>query len=78
MTIKVRFPLRWITDAIEFRRLRRRLPNVHRGWSRASGKHRPETDAEYLERLRTIARERGLRRRRLQDQQRSPVSTGSA
>jgi hypothetical protein len=52
------FALRWLSDAIEFRRLRRRLPNAHRAWSRASGKLRPESDAEYLARLRGLARER--------------------
>jgi hypothetical protein len=51
-------PLGWLSDAIEFRSLRRRLPNAHRAWSRASGKLRPESDAEYLERLRGLARER--------------------
>ena len=51
-------PLRWLSDAAEFRRLRRRLPNAHRAWSRASGKLRPESDAEYLVRLRGLARER--------------------
>jgi hypothetical protein len=54
-------PWRWLSDAIEFRRLRRRLPNAHRAWSLASGKHRPETDAEYLERLRRLASEREQR-----------------
>jgi hypothetical protein len=49
---------RWVSDAIEFRRLRRRLPSAHRAWSQATGKLRPETDAEYLARLRTLARER--------------------
>ena len=51
-------PLGWLSDVIEFRRLRRRLPNAHRAWSRASGKLRPESDAEYLARLRSLARER--------------------
>jgi hypothetical protein len=51
-------PWRWLSDAIELRRLRRRLPNAHRAWSRASGKLRPETNAEYLVRLRALARER--------------------
>jgi hypothetical protein len=60
-------PLRWLSDAVEFRRLRRRLPNVHRAWSRASGKLRPETDAEYLVRLRGLARER----EQLRDKERS-------
>jgi hypothetical protein len=72
--IKAISPWRWVSDAIEFRRLRRRLPNVHRGWSRASGKHQPETKAEYLERLRAIARERGLRRQRLKER---PNTIGS-
>ena len=51
-------PLGWLSDAVELRRLRRSLPNAHRAWSRASGKLRPETDAEYLARLRSLARER--------------------
>jgi hypothetical protein len=51
-------PLGWLSDVIEFRRLRRRLPNAHRAWSRASGKLRPESDAEYLERLRCLTWER--------------------
>ena len=51
-------PWRLISDAIELRHLRRRLPNAHRAWSLASGKLRPESDTEYLMRLRTLARER--------------------
>ena len=51
-------PLRRLSDAIEFRRLRRLLPNAHRAWSTASGKLLPETDAEYLVRLRVLAHER--------------------
>jgi hypothetical protein len=51
-------PFRWFFDALELRRLRRRLPNAHRAWSRVSGKLRPEADAEYLVRLRALARER--------------------
>ena len=47
-------PLRWLSDAVEFRR----LPNAHRAWSRASGKLRPESDAEYLEQLRCLTCER--------------------
>ena len=50
-------PFRWLFNALELRRLRRRLPNAHRAWSRASG-HRPESDAEYLLRLRALAHER--------------------
>ena len=51
-------PLGWLSDAVELRRLRRSLPNAHRAWSRASGKLQPESDAEYLARLRSLARER--------------------
>jgi hypothetical protein len=51
-------PWRLISDAIELRHLRRRLPHAHRAWSLASGKQRPETNAEYLVRLRALARER--------------------
>ena len=51
-------PWRWVSDAIELRRLRHRLPNAHRAWSLATGRHRPETDAEYLIRLRELACER--------------------
>jgi hypothetical protein len=58
MNIAAMSPLRWLSDAIEFRRLRRRLPNVHRAWSRTSGKLCPESDAEYLTRLRALVHER--------------------
>jgi hypothetical protein len=51
-------PWRWLSDAIELRRLRRRLPRAHRAWSRASGEQRPENNAEYLARLRVLACER--------------------
>jgi hypothetical protein len=47
-----------LSDIIELRRLRRRLPSAHRAWSVTSGKQRPETDTEYLARLRALARER--------------------
>ena len=53
---------RWVSDTIEFRRLRRRFPSAHRAWSQATGKLRPETDAEYLARLRALDRERVQRR----------------
>jgi hypothetical protein len=59
-------PLRWLSDAVELRRLRRRLPNVHRAWSRASGKLRPESDAEYLKRLRGLTCEREQLRDRVE------------
>lgn len=65
MHLGVLSPWRLISDAIELRHLRRRLPNAHRAWSLASGKLRPESDTEYLMRLRTLAREREeLRNRR--------------
>jgi hypothetical protein len=66
MDVTIRSPWRWVSDTIEFRRLRKRLPNVHRGWSRASGRLRPETDAEYLERLRALAKARDQIRQRSQ------------
>jgi hypothetical protein len=58
MPVGLASPWRWASNALELRRLRHRLPNAHRAWSLASGKHRPETDAEYLIRLRDLARER--------------------
>jgi hypothetical protein len=58
MHIGVLSPWRSISDAIELRHLRRRLPHAHRAWSLASGKQRPESNAEYLVRLRALARER--------------------
>lgn len=59
MPLGVLSPWRWVSEAFELRRLRHRLPNAHRAWSLSSGKHRPETDAEYLMRLRKLAHERG-------------------
>ena len=50
-----------LSGTIELRRLRRRLPSAHRAWSVTSGKQRPETDTEYLARLRALARERAER-----------------
>jgi hypothetical protein len=47
--------------------LKRRLPHVHRGWARSEHDIegiRPETDREFLVRLREVARERALMRRR--------------
>jgi hypothetical protein len=60
-------PWRWFFETAEFRRPRRCLPRAHRGWSRASGKLRPETDGEYLARLRILASERGLSCKKGQD-----------
>jgi hypothetical protein len=65
-------PLGWLSDAIELRRLRRRFPCAHRAWSRASGKLRPESDAEYLARLRSLAREREQLRNATIQQARQP------
>ena len=49
--------------------MKRRMPHVHRGWIRSEHDVegiRPETDREYLVRLRQLARERALMRRRRQ------------
>jgi hypothetical protein len=54
----VLYPWRSLAHSVELRRLRQRLPSVHRSWSRASGQLLPETDVEYLARLRAIAGER--------------------
>ena len=64
MRVTVISPWRWVSDALELRRLRRQFPKLHRAWSRSSGELRPETDAEYLERLRNLANERKQRRQR--------------
>ncbi len=58
------WPWRRFADAMAFRRLRRRLPGVHRAWTRTGSTVRPETDAEYLERLRAVAGQRSSRRTR--------------
>jgi hypothetical protein len=70
-------PLTWLFDALEFRRLRRRLPNAHRAWSRATGKLRPESDAEYLVRLRVLTREREQLRSAWQNALAGPATTRS-
>jgi hypothetical protein len=54
---------------LQLHMLKRRMPHVHRGWIRS--KHeiegiRPETDREFLVRLRLLARERAIVRRRRQ------------
>jgi hypothetical protein len=51
-------PLQIIGDGLEFRRLRRQLPSVHRRLISTPRGIRTETDAEYLERLRRIYDER--------------------
>ena len=52
------WPSRRFRDAIEFRRLRHKIPNAHRRLITTSNPARQETDMEYLERLRQIYRER--------------------
>ena len=55
-------PFRAIWDAMELRRLRRRMPTTPRMWVREPRRlNRPENDAEYLARLRQLAAERFLR-----------------
>ena len=52
-------PFRALWDARDFRRLRRLLPTTPRMWvPQAYGRIRPESDAEYLSRLRQLALER--------------------
>jgi hypothetical protein len=54
-------PLAHLIVVLQLRAMQRRLPNVHRGWVHTErGVHgiRPETDVEYLTRLRDWARER--------------------
>ena len=46
----------------ELRFLRRQLPNVHRLWVRQDQALRQESNAEYRNRLRRLARERGVLR----------------
>jgi hypothetical protein len=50
--------IRWIQDALELRRLRRLMRSAHRGLISEHGRTRPETDAEYLDRLRQMEDER--------------------
>ena len=54
-------PLRRVVVGLRLQSIRRRLPNVHRGWVRTGrGIYgiRPETDVEYLDRLVQRARTR--------------------
>lgn len=71
-------PLKSVFIGLRLRAMRRRLPNVHRGWVRTGrGVYgiRPETDVEYLERLvRRGADQR--RRQRLKDAPRSASGRG--
>jgi hypothetical protein len=51
-------PVRTAGDAMELRRLRRDLPNVHRRLISTPHGVRPEADTEYLDRLREVHAER--------------------
>jgi hypothetical protein len=53
-------PIRPLLAAAELRRLRRQMPNAHRLWIIIQRGIRPETDGEYLDRLRQLARERAI------------------
>ena len=55
------WPLRSLIDAWELRRLMRRMPTTPRLWAPTESGIRPETDADYLARLRERARERASR-----------------
>jgi len=60
-------PLQRIAITFQLHIVKRRMPNVHRGWIRSDHDIegiRPETDREYLVRLRQLARERAAMRRR--------------
>ena len=57
MSVVVRF-LRGLIAPWELRRLRRRLPVTPRLWVQIKSGIRPETDEEYLVRLREPAREK--------------------
>jgi hypothetical protein len=52
------WPFQTIAEAVELQRLRQRMPRVYRGFKHTSKGTRPETDSEYLDRL----REENLRR----------------
>ena len=56
------WPMHAVGDALKLRRLRRRLPKVHRRLISTPKGIRTETDAEYLDRLREIDMERAVRR----------------
>jgi len=56
------WPIRSLLDAATLRQLRRAMPGAHRLWVVAESSIRPENDAEYLARLRGLARDRFARR----------------
>jgi hypothetical protein len=62
------WPFQKLRDAAELRRLRQRMQNPHRWWVPTPDGVRLETNAEYLERLRRLARE-------WPEPERSPVPT---
>ena len=52
-------PFRMLRDVLEFRRLRRLMPTTPRMWVREPRRGmRPESDAEYLDRLKQLAVQR--------------------
>jgi hypothetical protein len=55
------WPFSSVSNKLELRRLRKKLPRSYRGFVRTSGGMRPETDLEYLDRLRIIYQERSHR-----------------
>jgi hypothetical protein len=60
-------PLERTAITLQLFMLKRRMPHVHRWWIRSEHDVegiRPETDREYLVRLRQLARDRALMRRR--------------
>ena len=60
-------PLERTAIRFQLHMLKRLLPHVHRGWVRSERDIegiRPETDGEFLVRLRQLARERTFKRRR--------------
>jgi hypothetical protein len=60
-------PLEEMAIAFQLHMLNRRMPHVHRGWIRSEHRVegiRPETNREFLVRLRQLARQRALMRRR--------------
>lgn len=60
-------PLKRTTITFQLHMLKRRMPHAHRGWIQSEHDIegiRPETDREFLVRLRQLARERARMRRR--------------
>lgn len=55
-------PLQRFREISELRRLQRKMPRSHRGWTVVPRGIRPETDAEYLGRLQRMINEDRQRR----------------